>query len=273
MEKRLLALDVDGTLTNRSNQVTDATVAALRRAADAGILVALNTGRDWSEARPVLERIPEIRYLMGCTGAYLMDLQTRERLVEHPLKLELARQAYAAVAEYDAIISLYMDDDVYSEERYLREFTRFYPEALGSVVLAHRSVESLGAVLAARTADVDKYYLVFADPDERREAMERVKRLPVFATAAAFLDMEIMAREANKGGILLECAEMLGVDPARTVAVGDSENDIAMLQTAGIGVAMGNAKPKVQAAAGLVAPDNEHDGVAWVVEQMLRGAL
>ena len=55
------------------------------------------------------------------------------------------------------------------------------------------------------------------------------------------------------------------------LAIGDSENDVAMLQTAGVGVAMGNAKEHVREIADVVAPDNEHDGVAWTVERLLRG--
>ena len=69
--------------------------------------------------------------------------------------------------------------------------------------------------------------------------------------------------------VLYNCPEIADVE--KTLAIGDSENDVAMLQTAGIGVAMGNAKEHVREIADVVAPDNEHDGVAWTVERLLRG--
>ena len=95
--------------------------------------------------------------------------------------------------------------------------------------------------------------------------------LPVFVTSAGFIDMEVMAQDANKGAILLELAERLHIRTDEILAIGDSENDVAMLQTAGVGVAMGNAKEHVREIADVVAPDNEHDGVAWTVERVLRG--
>ena len=273
MAIRLLSVDVDGTITNGRNEITPATLAALRGAIDAGILVALNTGRDLSESRLVLDRVPEIPYLLGCTGAYLMDLRTGERLISHPVPIALARQAYQILARYDTLVSLYMDDVVYNQAAKMAEFTRFYPPELVSVFSSHHGVPDLGALLDARMRDIDKYYVVFVDPDEQKRAFAEMAELPLFVTRAAMLDMEVMAQGANKGAILLDLASRLGLRPEEIAAIGDSENDLPMLQAAGLGIAMGNAKPHIQAAADVVAPTNEQDGLAWAVDQILKGAL
>ena len=273
MAIRLLALDVDGTITNSRNEITPVTVAAIRRAMDAGLTVALNTGRDLSESRQVLDLVPEIHYLMGCTGAYLMDLRSGKRLVSHAMDASLARAAHDILRRYDTMVNLYMDDEVYNDDWALRDFERFYPPALRSVMKAHHAVPDLGALLAAREAPVDKYYVMFTDEAEHREAMAQMRRLPLFVTRAAFLDMEIMHAAANKGAILRDLAGLLGLDMAEVAAVGDSENDVAMLQTAGVGVAMGNAKPAVQALADVVAPRSDEDGLAWAIDRILKEAV
>lgn len=273
MAIRLLALDVDGTITNSRNQITPATAAAIRRAMDAGLTVALNTGRDLSESRQVLDVVPEIPYLMGCTGAYLMDLRSGRRLISHALDAALAREAYAILRRCDTMVNLYMDDRVYNDSWALREFDRFYPPALRSVMNGHIGVPDLGVLLAAREAPVDKYYVMFADEAEHRRAMEQMRELPLFVTRAAFLDMEIMHAEANKGAILRDLADLLGLDMAEVAAVGDSENDAPMLRAAGLSVAMGNAKPAVQALAGTVAPRSDDDGLAWAIDRILKEAV
>lgn len=273
MAIRLLALDVDGTITNSRNEITPATVAAIRRAMDAGLTVALNTGRDLSESRQVLDLVPEIHYLMGCTGAYLMDLRSGKRLVSHAMDASLARAAHDILRRYDTMVNLYMDDEVYNDDWALRDFDRFYPPALRSVMNAHHAVPDLGVLLAAREAPVDKYYVMFTDEAEHREAMAQMQQLPLFVTRAAFLDMEIMHAAANKGAILRDLAGLLGLDMTEVAAVGDSENDAPMLRAAGLSAAMGNAKPAVQALADVVAPRSDEDGLAWAIDRILKEAV
>ena len=267
MAIRLLSVDVDGTITNGRNQVTQATADALRRAAAAGVIVTLNTGRNLCESQMVLDRVPEIRYLMGCTGAFLMDVQQHERLSNHTLDIVTARQVNAIFRKYDTLIGIFYDDLVCNQADEIGQFTRFYPAEMKSVFDTHTVVPSLTATLAAREGGVDKFYVVFADAAAQQAALREIEPLPVFVTSAGFIDMEVMAQDANKGAILLELAERLHIRTDEILAIGDSENDVAMLQTAGVGVAMGNAKEHVRE----IAPDNEHDGVAWTVERVLRG--
>ena len=238
---------------------------------EAGVIVTLNTGRNLCESQMVLDRVPEIRYLMGCTGAFLMDVQQHERLSNHTLDIVTARQVNAIFRKYDTLIGIFYDDLVCNQADEIGQFTRFYPAEMKSVFDTHTVVPSLTATLAAREGGVDKFYVVFADAAAQQAALREIEPLPAFVTSAGFIDMEVMAQDANKGAILLELAERLHIRTDEILAIGDSENDVAMLQTAGVGVAMGNAKEHVREIADVVAPDNEHDGVAWTVERVLRG--
>ena len=150
MAIRLLSVDVDGTITNGRNQVTQATADALRRAAAAGVIVTLNTGRNLCESQMVLDRVPEIRYLMGCTGAFLMDVQQHERLSNHTLDIVTARQVNAIFRKYDTLIGIFYDDLVCNQADEIGQFTRFYPAEMKSVFDTHTVVPSLTATLAAR---------------------------------------------------------------------------------------------------------------------------
>ena len=171
MAIRLLSVDVDGTITNGRNQVTQATADALRRAAAAGVIVTLNTGRNLCESQMVLDRVPEIRYLMGCTGAFLMDVQQHERLSNHTLDIVTARQVNAIFRKYDTLIGIFYDDLVCNQADEIGQFTRFYPAEMKSVFDTHTVVPSLTATLAAREGGVDKFYVVFADAAAQQAAL------------------------------------------------------------------------------------------------------
>ena len=174
MTIRLLSVDVDGTITNGRNQVTQATADALRRAAAAGVIVTLNTGRNLCESQMVLDRVPEIRYLMGCTGAFLMDVQQHERLSNHTLDIVTARQVNAIFRKYDTLIGIFYDDLCCNQADEIGQFARFYPAAMKSVFDTHTIVPSLTQTLAERTGGVDKFYVVFAEAAAQQAALREI---------------------------------------------------------------------------------------------------
>ena len=88
-------------------------------------------------------------------------------------------------------------------------------------------------------------------------------------TNAERSSLEFSAPGIDKGTGLARLAELLGVDEAAAISVGDAENDLAMLRSAGLGVAMGNAIPAAVEAADVQVSDNDHDGVAEAIERYL----
>lgn len=95
-----------------------------------------------------------------------------------------------------------------------------------------------------------------------------MKEYSVFKSQANLL--EIVAQGVNKGNILKELADYLKIAPSEVMAIGDQENDLSMIEFAGIGVAMGNAVPQVKAKADQITADNNHDGVAEAIYQFIK---
>ena len=98
-------------------------------------------------------------------------------------------------------------------------------------------------------------------PDEVREKYTVMKSSPYF--------LEILDKRVNKGTGVKSLAEVLGIEPDEIMALGDQENDIAMIAFAGVGVAMDNAIPAVKAAADFVTKSNLEDGVAYAIEKFV----
>jgi len=119
-----------------------------------------------------------------------------------------------------------------------------------------------------RNRGIQKTQMFFRDMELRREMLTVLpQRFPdLNVTTSLVNNIEINSGDAHKGAALLELCRQLGIDPAATMAFGDGLNDITMLQTAAVGVAMGNAAQQVKDVADFITDTNDNDGVAKAVQ-------
>ena len=103
----------------------------------------------------------------------------------------------------------------------------------------------------------------------RLRSLERVKDLPVEAVFAEVTYLELSPEDVSKGSGLVRLCDALGIPVSRSIAVGDSDNDLEMLRTAGLAAAMGNANETVKKTADVITSDNNHDGCAEVILRYL----
>ena len=103
MPIKLIAIDIDGTLINSKNQLTQATVDALETAAKAGIHICISTGRPVSECREYIALLPGMRYMVTCTGTQVVDLQTGKDIFRKALSADELRMLYKIIRRYNAI--------------------------------------------------------------------------------------------------------------------------------------------------------------------------
>jgi hydroxymethylpyrimidine pyrophosphatase-like HAD family hydrolase len=115
----------------------------------------------------------------------------------------------------------------------------------------------------------EKLNVFHLTPESRERGHEMLSGLPVVFAYMEETSLELTPRDVDKGRGLLELCRLLGIDPARTIGVGDGENDEPLLRAAGLAVAMGNATPDVAGMADAVVAGNAHDGVAEAIEKFL----
>ena len=274
MSIKLISIDVDGTLINRQGDVTPATRSALQRAADAGIHVTLNTGRPLSESQALLKALPMMRYVVLCTGAEVRDLQTGETIARHGLTNEENRRLYDLLSPLDGMIQIFneFDGKLYNRAWDLARADRFCPPNLAKMCReTHVAVADLDAFMDGYTGTASKIHLFFPNHEEKLKAAALLKGLPFFVSESVPNDIEVMPLGVDKGTGLSALAAYLNLTPAEVMAVGDGENDLAMLRYAGLSVAMGNACDAVKKTARVVTERNDEDGLAKAVERVLRG--
>ena len=196
-------------------------------------------------------------------GAVVAEPQSGRWLRHVPIPLELAREAIGAVHDEGFGLNCYVDDDLYVAE--VTEEARRYAE------FQHLDLHTVGDLLAWLERPPTK--LVVIDEPEVLDGLEqRLKarfdgRLYISKSLPYFL--ELASPDVTKASGLDFLARRVGFTRARTVAFGDGENDVELLEWAGYAVAVANAHKRVLAAADLVCPSVDEEGVAQVLDAFL----
>jgi Cof subfamily protein (haloacid dehalogenase superfamily) len=263
---KLIAVDMDGTLLNSAGELTDRTKAALQQAMSDGIRVVIATGRMYPSALPIILDIGTDSPCIFYNGAVVRNPATGATIYEKPVGVELTSEVVDYYHKHNWYIQLYLDDNLYVvDNNDLR--CKLY-ESIARI----RAVPMGERFWNFRVAST-KLLGIAQDPEDfkKMEQMTRAQfgnRLYTATSWGAFVEMA--HPEVNKANGVAAAAKYIGIKREDVLSIGDSGNDIEMIQWAGWGVAMGNSNEFVKNTADEIAPDNDHDGVAVIVERFLK---
>ena len=239
------------------------TVDAIRRAREAGVHVLVVTGRMYRSVLPYLRATGIDDPVVCYQGAVVADPRTGAFLRHVPVPLADARDVVAFVEAEGFHLNAYVDDELYVAEvtQEARDYADFQDIPINAV----------GPLLDWLDRPPTKLVAV-GTPEATSALEERAKaqfgtRLYISKSLPYFI--EFASPEVTKGSGLAFVAERLGFVAARTVAFGDGENDVELLEWAGYGVAVANAHPRVLAIADWVCPPAAEEGVAQMLEAYL----
>ena len=272
MDIRLIAMDLDGTALQADRATFSPRLdAALERAHRKGVAVAPITGRQFFALPPAVR--PDAAWaglVVLSNGSEVRRLRDAALLQTHylgpdgllPLLDTTARLGLPI--EISANGGLYLTPGSWDLQRDIGGHLRFHLDMI--LERFGHTVDDLGTFCTA-APPVDKVNLPHV-PDEVRSDTERaLDALPVSWFWSGPQSIEVGHPDASKANGLLEVCRLLDIDPAQSMALGDSGNDVPMLQAAGLGVAMGNAPTHVQAAADTVSAPYDQDGAALAIEK------
>ena len=270
---KLIAFDLDGTLLTTEKELTDENLAALERAAEAGIVLVPATGRFFGVIPENVRSLPWFRYYITINGASVYDAREGRTLLRAEIPWRRAVEVMGYLDGLPVIYDCYMDDWGWMTRALHDRVEGFAPNRHSLAMLRdfRRPVPELKAHITALGHDVQKIQMFFRDPELRLRSMEEMKvRFPDLAVTSSIpRNVELNSLEAQKGVALIRLAEYLGVDRAETVAFGDDLNDVNMLEAAGIGVAMANAGPEAKAAADRLTDSCDESGVGRAILRLL----
>ncbi len=257
----LIALDLDGTLLDPDEQVSERNRHAIRHALERGVRVVLVTGRGVDVPIRISRELGLNLPVICCHGALTKDFGANRTLLHIPVPLKFAKPMIEFAEASGISIGIYHEESFWRLEgsQVFMDDMRGWREvkAFGDIMLgAPTFIRFLGQEsVAAMEREFGDWPLSF-----RHERW------------GAFRECAVLNRDASKRSALTRLCADFQIPRERVLAIGDSDNDVPMLRWAGLGVAMGNASPEVKTAVGHVTADNASDGVAIAIERLvLRG--
>ncbi|MBR4865164.1 MAG: Cof-type HAD-IIB family hydrolase [Clostridia bacterium] len=258
----IVASDLDGTLLNNQAEISRENLDAISRIAERGGEFVVATGRTYAEIPEIVRNHPAIRYMIYSNGAVILDKKTGEK-VYTCIPNSLVCRIADILTEYKVHISIRHQGDCCVDENYQEEehYQFFRVDRCHVDVVAKCGVFIHDFDGYMRAADnVEVVSIFFHDPAEKEACRAKLQDLGgLYLAEASPSNFEIVNAKAGKGSALLALAERIGVPREKTMALGDSGNDLTMIRTAGLGLATRNAqKILLDEADGVICSNEEH---------------
>lgn len=262
---KLIAIDVDATLLDSKHQLSNENKKWINFVAAQGATIALASGRPLHGLFDVYKQLDlptDNHYLVGFNGAQIAQAHDHALIFEQTHSIALAQEILRHLEQFDVSVILSKDSDLFVQD----------PNAY--MLDVESSTNKMNIVVVDNLADFIDYrpnkILISGEPSKirafRTQIEEPFKDIVDFVPSSPHF-LEIIVKDCNKGTSLAKLAEMLNINQSDVMALGDNYNDVTMINYAGLGVAMGNAYPDIQAQADFVTLNNDESGVAHALKQ------
>lgn len=268
----MIAIDVDDTLMNSRQQLSERNERAIKAAIAAGVRVSLATGKTWSSTRDIIQRTG-----INAPGVYIQGLAVYqpdgELLQQQTLPPHVCRQIITFAEDRGFKVVAYCGDRLLTRATspdvdWLSE--KYNEPALEPVGALQNILDEIpvNKLLVIKKDDVPRVRAIRWQLERQLDGRARIVDVMI-------PDMiEILPPNVSKGGTVRALLKSLGIQPENLLAIGDGKNDIEMIQMAGIGVAVANANDALKAMADHVVASHDDDGVAEAIDRfVLGGAL
>ncbi len=260
---RLIALDVDGTLLNDEHQLTDGTKEAVRLAHKAGATIVLCTGRGPSNSFYLMEELGFQGVLIAHNGA--ATVMSEDKRLIHSFAYHM--HDLAGLVEYCRSTGIHYDANT-AFEMYIDRITPREQDMYVKYGIRPNRVEDV-----VKLQEPVQKFTMFGTMEQmdRLEAEWPQIGCEMSPIRSGDFFVDVMHPEATKGNALKKLAESLAVPREQVLAAGNYYNDIAMLEFAGLGIAVANSPDKVKEAADLVTVSNNEEAVRRILEEYVLG--
>ncbi|HSA06332.1 MAG TPA: Cof-type HAD-IIB family hydrolase [Candidatus Gastranaerophilales bacterium] len=260
---KLIALDVDGTIMDKNYRISDRVKKAISAAVEKGIYVLIATGRMYSATVPIAAELALKTPLIVYQGSLIKEFYNSDKtLLHHNIDKEIAYRIINDARQKDVQINVYLDDKLYVENNFpiLQEYA----------IKRNISVYKLN-----RFEDVEDFFptkilIMDSDADKTENLAREFKKKysdELYITKSTDYFCEFVNKKCSKADGISFLAQKWNINQDEIMAIGDHENDIEMIEFAGLGVAMGNSHESVQKRADFITDTVDNDGAALAIEK------
>lgn len=263
MKYKMLVLDLDDSLLNDDISISEENIEAINNAVDQGVYVTVATGRMHISAKPYVKQLGLDVPVISYNGGLVKDFLTDEVLYRKSLPLDLARFIIEKCEELNLYCQMYDDNYFYVEKR--QDYTDYYEGLCG--------LEAVEVGLLSKYINDDPIKMLIIDDTEKIKTLrdffvdEMGSQVEIMISKPNYL--EFINADTSKGKAVEYLAQKNGIKREEIIAIGDSFNDISMIEYAGLGVAVDNAHEMVKKHADFVTLKNNNNGVAHVIDRFI----
>ena len=267
---RIVASDLDGTLLNKEQIVSEENHHAISQMSRLGVEFVPTTGRGMNEVDLSLINSPDIRYIITSNGAVVFDKKLGKPILTRYISKDAVRLTLETLRPYNVFIVVHEGGKTYFDKnKYNPEFLNIcgVDAYFGYIIGQHAEAKEDFESFLLSSCEVELICLFFELDEATRHSKQTFKdseSLCVVSPVANYL--EVYSSEAGKGKTLVALADKLGVDIADVIAVGDSDNDSTMIAQAGLGLAVANACDSLKKLADQTICDNSEHVAKFVLE-------
>ena len=265
MSIKLIAVDIDGTLLNTKREVTPEVFSAVQDAKAAGVKIVIATGRPIAGVQNLLDELnlkDAGDYVITFNGGLVQDTSTGEDIVKEIMTYEDYQDIEFLSRKLGVHMHAITKDGIYTANRNIGKYT-VYEAGLVNMPVYYRTPEEM----------VDKEIVKIMYIDEPEILDQAIAKLPkelydkyTLVKSAPFY-LEIVKKTVNKGAAVVHLTEKLGLTKEETMAIGDEENDRAMLEVVGNPVVMENGTDELKKIAKYITKSNDESGVAYAIRE------
>ena len=269
MGYKLIAIDMDGTLLNSNNKVSERTRRAILKAGEKGVYVILATGRILSSAIKYSYKMNLKTPIISSNGAIVID-ENENIIYEKSIHKSTVEDITKLADENNLYYHFYTKDSFYSNQ-YVKDIIEFYnPRNTKQEDKIKFNLYKDIKEIVDRNIEVYKFIFIDNDTKKLYKLREELKSVKNINTCSSWSNnVEVMQKGVSKGNSLKYLCERLDISREDVIAIGDNENDLSMIDFAGLGVSMGNGGEKVKSIADVITSTNDDDGVAKIIEKYI----
>jgi len=270
MSYRLIALDLDGTLLNSRKEIPPEAAQAIRTVLAAGKTVVFDTGRAVCELEEQIALLPEVRYAVFASGAGLYDAREKKAFSLRGIPAEQVKRILSVARTKDLMPQFVTADRDVIQASHMADLSHYHMDVYRPMYeQAMTLVPDIYAFAESCREPFLKINLYHAETEERIRTRAQLETPELELVYSEISSLECSAAGVSKGSGLERLCSLLNIPMAETIAVGDADNDIPMLRSAGLGVAMGNAPDHVKTAADRIVSDLDRGGCAEAIMMLL----
>lgn len=277
MKYKLVCIDMDGTLLNSKKIVSEANKSAIKKAHELGVNIVITTGRVYENAAFYSNLIGVKSPVIASNGAIIKDKDTEKVIYKRPLGTENINQIISLCNRYKVRPNFNTHNSFICGSRFVYMLvSRFFLKSMSSASNGRLKMEyvkdnyKLIKKLEQNYDDIIKCEIIHISSKKINKLKEELRKLKdIEVVSSSKYNIEITAKSVSKGKAVEALANYYKIRKEEIITIGDSENDLSMIEYGGLGVAMGNAREEIKKRADYITDTNNNDGVAKVINKFI----